>query len=74
MFKASTEYQDIEENNGKFNVGCFSDVLTSNGWKNAKNLSVGDVLCVEDDGKDSKVVATEIKFVEKDVEISYKLV
>ena len=45
MFKAATKYADVEinEENNYYTVPETDDVLTENGWKKVKELSVGDI-------------------------------
>ena len=47
MFKAATKYADVEinEENNYYTVPETDDVLTENGWKKVKELSVGDIIC-----------------------------
>ena len=45
MFKASTEYHDIDIQDNYFVVPYTDDVLTINGWKKVKELTIGDTVC-----------------------------
>lgn len=60
MFKAATKYADVEinEENNYYTVPETDDVLTENGWKKVKELSVGDIIC----GDDTRDTIKDIKF------------
>lgn len=49
MFKATTKYNDVElvskQGVDYYPIPETDDVLTTNGWKKAKELVVGDVVC-----------------------------
>ena len=51
MFKASTEYHDVEINNDYdyFIVPYTDDVLTTDGWKSVKVLQEGDFICNDEE-------------------------
>ena len=60
MFKAATKYADVEinEENNYYTVPETDDVLTENGWKKVKELSVGDIIC----GDGTRDTIKDIKF------------
>ena len=60
MFKAATKYADIEinEENNYYTVPETDDVLTENGWKKVKELSVGDIIC----GDGTRDTIKDVKF------------
>lgn len=60
MFKAATKYADVEinEENNYYTVPETDDVLTENGWKKVKELSVGDIIC----GDNTRDTIKDIKF------------
>ena len=61
MFKASTEYADIEEKDNCFVVEESSDVSVNGDWLRAKLIKVGDAIDVVDDAIESKVTVTKIE-------------
>lgn len=60
MFKAATKYADVEinEENNYYTVPETDDVLTENGWKKVKELSVGDIIC----GDGTRDTIKDVKF------------
>lgn len=60
MFKAATKYVDVEinEEDNYYTVPETDDVLTENGWKKVKELSVGDIIC----GDSTRDTIKDIKF------------
>ena len=59
MFKAATKYADVEINEENYyTVPETDDVLTENGWKKVKELSVGDIIC----GDGTRDTIKDIKF------------
>lgn len=60
MFKASTEYHDINIQDNYFVVPYTDDVLTVNGWKKVKELTSGDSICNDEES----VVIKDIKIKE----------
>lgn len=70
MFTAATNYEnkEINENNIVI-VNYFCDVMTKNGWKKAKDLTVGDLLSCDDDTL-SKVCGLKINDSTNEIYIS----
>lgn len=59
-FIADTKYEDISVEQNKFVVKDYTDVETENGWKNAKEIVVGDIiLATEEKEKQLIVIKTE---------------
>lgn len=51
---ADTKYEDISVEQNKFIVKDYTDVETENGWKNAKEIVVGDIILATDDEIEKK--------------------
>ena len=64
MFKASTDYKDIEIKD-IMQLDIASEVLTEQGWKYVNDLQIGDKIRVNADTYD------EISFLEKHEDIMY---
>lgn len=64
MFKASTDYKDIEIKD-IMQLDIASEVLTEQGWKYVNDLQIGDKICVNAD------TYNEISFLEKHEDIMY---
>ena len=61
MFKASTEYTDIEETDNCFFIEESSDLSVGGNWVKARLIKVGDAIDVVDDAIESKVTVTKIE-------------
>lgn len=72
-FKSSTEYKDVEEKDSLFAVKNYSDILTTNGWKNAKEITVGDTVIVDDDGVEKSVTVSSVFAMKNDILIGYTI-
>ena len=63
MFVATQDEHEVSTENDVFEVEKISDVLTSNGYVNVKNIKVGDIIC----GKDFEYTVKNILQKEKSV-------
>lgn len=64
MFKASTDYKDIEIKD-VVQLDIASEVLTEQGWKYVNDLQIGNKICINAD------TYNEIIFLEKHEDIMY---
>lgn len=60
MFRARTDEKIVTETDKSFVVDKFCEVPTSDGWKHASQIVVGDVLAVSDNGKDIEIIVNRI--------------
>ena len=71
MFVASNQqyYVDAEDS---IEVSAFVEVRTSEGWKYASSVTIGDTLILEDSGNDIAVIVSRIdKLIDKNALIYY---
>lgn len=60
MFKAKEDYKDVEITDENFyEIDIASEILTSEGWKKVKEISIGDIVCGDDTS--DKVINIERK-------------
>jgi hypothetical protein len=59
LFTADTDYHKVEVNDNYYEVPIGDEVETTNGWKNVKELVVGDIIL----GDETKETIIEIKIV-----------
>ena len=45
LFKAATEYHEVEEKDNTYIIPCTDEILTTRGWIKIKELSIGDTIC-----------------------------
>lgn len=71
-FKASDKYENYEVCGETVSVPNISEVLSASGWKRAKDVSVGDVLIVDDDGVEKEEVVMSVCISDDFVVLSFK--
>lgn len=45
LFRAATEYHEVEEKDNTYIIPFTDEVLTSRGWIKVKELVIGDTIC-----------------------------
>ena len=60
MFKATEVDEIIESDSDYFEVNLYNKVETKNGYLEAKELKVGDILIVEENNKNIEIIVNKI--------------
>lgn len=71
MFVASNDSVFIPDINNSFTVSKWQEVKTTNGWKYADNVKIGDTLVTDDDGVLAEIFVTKIEKLVNKNQIKY---
>ena len=71
-FKASDKYENYEVCGETVSVPNISEVLSASGWKRAKDVNVGNVLIIDDDGVEKEEVVMSVCISDDFVVLSFK--